>query len=119
MATIAPQRKSIGFVPEKKIVSFRYGKIPIAVWCLFLILSIGMLSLLYLSGFNHISSQGVVIGELESKRSKLIIENEVWNMRVAKLKSLDVIEQQDIVKKMPSIDPREIEFLDASTKNNP
>lgn len=66
---------------------------------------------MYLSAFNQISSQGVFINQLERARSELIIENEVWNMRIAKLKSMDVIEEQDVVYRMPNVDPAEIEFI--------
>lgn len=71
---------------------------------------------LYLSEFNNIATQGVIINDLERARSRLIIENEVWNMRIAQLKSMDVIEHQDVVKKMPSINPAELEFIDLDRK---
>ena len=70
----------------------------------------------YLAEFNNIATQGVIINELERKRSRLIIENEVWNMRIAQLKSMDVIQHQDVVKKMPPVSPAELEFIDLDYK---
>ncbi len=77
-----------------------------------LLISISLVCFQYLAAFNEISSQGVVINELQRERARLIIENEVWNMRIAQLKSMDVIERQDVVKRMPSVLPAELEFID-------
>lgn len=71
---------------------------------------------MYLDEFNDIATQGVIINSLEIDRSRLIIQNEVWNMRIAQLKSLDVIEQQSVVNRMPTIDPAEIEFINLDQK---
>ena len=75
-----------------------------------------LLGFFYLSEFNAISTQGVIINDLENQRNELIIENEVWNMRIANLKSMDVIQQQSVVKRMVSIDPAEIEYVDLDTR---
>ncbi|MDP3976248.1 MAG: hypothetical protein Q8P95_05030 [bacterium] len=77
-----------------------------------LVILVSFTSFFYLSEFNQVASQGVIINSLERERAKLIIENEVWNMRIARLKSLDVIEMQDVVQRLPIIDPAEIEFVD-------
>ncbi|GEM_PF-5979481 len=73
-------------------------------------------SFLYLSSFNEIASQGGIIHNLELKRSELMRESETWNQRITNLKSLDVIEQQDTVKKMPTINPSEIQFIEIGPK---
>ena len=82
------------------------------------VMLIATLCFLYLSEFNIIASQGVIINDLEHQRSELIIENEVWNMRIAQLKSMDVIEQQEVVKRMVTIDPAEIEFIDLDRRTD-
>lgn len=114
MATISPKKRPLEVPQQKKR---RPGKVKVFVLnfytlCTVLILFIAGTCLLYLETFNDIASQGVIINEIEQRRSKLIIENEVWNMRIAKLKSMDVIEQQDVVYRMPIVDPAEIEFID-------
>ena len=117
MATIAPQHHQVHLpYQEKKKSKIKLRSFGLPHLMLFLFISICGLSLFYLSEFNHIASQGVVINDLERDRSRLMIENEVWNMRMAKLKSLDVIEHQEVVKKMQSIDPKEIEFVDLAEK---
>ena len=113
MATISltPQRTGHEEGRKKKDASWNLIFHPLsAVMGLFS--AILLTSFLYLSSFNDLASQGVLINDLERKRSRLIIENEVWNMRIANLKSLDVIEEQDVVRRMESIVPEEIEFVD-------
>ena len=64
----------------------------------------------YLVEFNKISTFGIQIDDLKSVRDKSIVENEVWNMRIANLKSLDVIQNQDVINRMINI--TDIEFLE-------
>ena len=90
---------------EKKSLHF-YGILIVSM-----VVSIAGISFLYLIAFNTISSQGIIIVDLGQERNKLMIENEVWNMRISKLKSLDVIEKQSVVKNMQDISPAEIEFV--------
>ncbi|MDP2691075.1 MAG: hypothetical protein Q8O95_01560 [bacterium] len=112
MATITLQKRSIEFGSDQNRAQ-RDKKLVLNVTTIIVVLVILLLStfFLYLSQFNHISSQGVIINELEQGRSELIVENEVWNMRIAKLKSMDVIEKQDVIRRMVTIDPSEIEFV--------
>jgi len=125
MATVTIKKRSLdipGSGKKKKSAVKTFVLNPYTI-IFFLVLFIAMTSFLYLSEFNAIATQGVVINDLERDRSTLIIENEVWNMRIAKLKSMDVIDKQAVVKRMPSIDPSEIEFVDLDrmeeTSGNP
>lgn len=84
---------------------------------IFIVVLIGMIitiSMLYLVEFNKISTMGIQIDELKKVRDNIIVENEVWNMRIASLKSLDVIQTQEIIKKMVNIN--EVEFLESEEK---
>jgi len=119
MATITVQKRPIPVLPaENKRERNKSKKIVLNVYSvmIFLVFLIFTTCFLYLSEFNKISSQGVVINDLERERSELIIENEVWNMRIAQLKSMDVIEHQDVVRKMPTVDPAEIEFINLDVR---
>lgn len=120
MATISPKKRSIDISQKpvkRKKANIRVFLLNYVTLSVFLISMICFTCFLYLSAFNHISTQGVIINELERSRSELIIENEVWNMRIAQLKSLDVIDQQDVVNRMPTVDPAEIEFIDLDRQN--
>ena len=114
MATITLKKRTVPVqTDQKKRTSKKMKTIVLNVYSVMLLLVLIIMgtSFLYLSEFNDIASQGVIISELESERNRLIIENEVWNMRIAQLKSLDVIEQQPVVKRMITINPAEIEFI--------
>ena len=118
MATFSISKRSQPLPPEmlkkqNKAVTFRMTASG-AIMTMISLMTI--VCFLYLSEFNNIATQGVIINDLERARSRLIIENEVWNMRIAQLKSMDVIEHQDVVRKMPSIDPAELEFIDLDRK---
>jgi hypothetical protein len=75
-----------------------------------LVILICTVGLLYLIEFNKISTMGILIDDGKNLRDKLIIENEVWNMRIANLKSLDVIQTQETVRSMVNID--NVEYMD-------
>lgn len=119
MATITVQ-KHPGYMPpqENKREKNKTRKIVLNVYSLLFFMAIFIFAtfFLYLSEFNKISSQGVFINDLERNRAKLIIENEVWNMRIAQLKSMDVIQHQDVVKRMQTINSSEIEFINLDRK---
>ncbi|MGE3278636.1 MAG: hypothetical protein AB7J40_02445 [Candidatus Altimarinota bacterium] len=119
MATITVQKRPIPVLPtENKREKNKSKKILLNASTLMMtmFLFIVLTCFFYLSEFNKISSQGVVINDLERQRSELIIENEVWNMRIAQLKSMDVIEHQDVVRRMPTVDPAEIEFINLDVR---
>ena len=69
----------------------------------FMVFGIIGISILYLSQFSHLTSQGVILEELEYKRNKLMMENEGWRLRITQLSSLDVVTERDIVKSMPNV----------------
>jgi hypothetical protein len=115
MATITIQKNTPNLLPQQEVKrgNGKPRKIVLNIYTImsFLVALIFATCFLYLSEFNNISSQGVFINDLEQERSELIIQNEVWNMRIAQLKSMDVIEHQDVVRRMQTIDPSEIEFI--------
>jgi hypothetical protein len=118
MATISPQRKSAPPPTDlpKKRQKTRQIMLNMYTLAISLFSGIILLCFFYLSEFNAISSQGVIINDLESERNELIIANEVWNMRIAQLKSMDVIQHQDVVQRMVTISPSEIEFINLDQK---
>ena len=118
MATLAPPPQAPVFSHHEESQSVSISEIPLIPLLLIIsILSIVVFSFLYLRTFNTLSSQGVIINDLERKRVKLILENEVWNMRISRLKSLDVIHEQPVVKSMVSVDPKEVQFISVPEKN--
>lgn len=113
MATITIKKRKVALPSQKKRTPSRIRLVVLNLYGVMLMVITGIMvtCFLYLDEFNDIATQGVIINSLEGDRNKLIIENEVWNMRIAQLKSLDVIEQQSVVNRMPTIDPAEIEFI--------
>lgn len=114
MATFRFPEQPVLFSSEplpKRTPLERKSMVLIFLSALVLGLGIAALSFLYLLAFNQIASQGIVIIDLERERNKLLLENEVWNMRISKLKSLDVIEKQKVVKQMETVNPAEIQFI--------
>jgi len=119
MATISIQKNHVPILPqENKREKSKAKKFVLNVYTImiFMTLIIFMTCFFYLAEFNKISSQGVFINDLERERSTLIIQNEVWNMRIAQLKSMDVIEHQEVVKRMHTINPAEIEFINLDVR---
>lgn len=51
-----------------------------------------LISLAYLAHSNQTATQGYALKTLEAKRSNLVIENEVWDMQIAKTQSLAELE---------------------------
>lgn len=100
--------RRVAFISEMPII-------PLML--IFSILAIITVSFLYLQTFNTLASQGVIINDLERERGKLILENEVWNMRISRLKSLDIIHEQSAVKSMVNVDPKEVEFIQLQEKS--
>ena len=104
MATVALQRREDeqSGVPLTSPSSF--GVVfHLHLIVIFLFFGVIGISILYLAAFNQIATQGVIIDQLESKRSDLIVENEVWRMRIAQQSSLDIITHQPIVEKMVGV----------------
>jgi hypothetical protein len=75
-----------------------------------LVFAIVGVSVLYLAEFNNLATQGVIIDELEIKRNRLVIENEVWRMRIAELMSLDVIKNQEVVQAMADV--KDVQYVE-------
>lgn len=56
------------------------------------VILIGIISLVYLAHANRNATKGYALKSLELRRSKLLTENEVWDMQIARVKSLSNIQ---------------------------
>ncbi len=65
---------------------------------------VGMISLAYLVHSNLNATKGYALKTLELQRSKLLMENEVWDMQIAKVKSLDTLQNDPSIKMMVRAD---------------
>jgi hypothetical protein len=52
---------------------------------------VAIVSLAYLAHSNRNATKGYALKTLEAKRTSLVTENEVWDMQIAKVKSLDAL----------------------------
>jgi len=53
---------------------------------------VAVISLVYLAHSNSNATKGYSLKSLELRRSKLLTENEVWDMQIAQVKSLEAIQ---------------------------
>lgn len=117
MAILSPPNPAPAYPKSVSKHTLAWSDIPIIPLVLIIsIITIVVFSLLYLQTFNTLASQGVIINDLERERGKLILENEVWNMRISRLKSLDIIHEQPVVKSMVNVNPKEVEFIQLKEK---
>ena len=56
------------------------------------IVLIAIISLVYLAHSNRNATKGYALKNLELRRSRLLTENEVWDMQIAQVKSLETIQ---------------------------
>lgn len=56
------------------------------------IILIAVISLVYLAHANRNATKGYALKNLELRRSHLLTENEVWDMQIAQVKSLEAIQ---------------------------
>lgn len=68
------------------------------------IVLVAIISLVYLAHANRNATKGYALKSLELRRSKLITENEVWDMQIAKVKSLNSIQNDPKVLSMVKAD---------------
>ncbi|MFH0820963.1 MAG: hypothetical protein V1908_04265 [Candidatus Peregrinibacteria bacterium] len=81
-------------------------KVEVGITSLMLvtILLVGMITLVYLVHSNRNATKGYALKNLELERSRLLMENEVWDMEIAKVKSLDTLQNDPKVQRMVKAD---------------
>jgi len=70
----------------------------------FTIVLIAIISLVYLSHANKNATKGYALKNLELRRGKLLTENEVWDMQIAQVKSLQSIKSDPKIRSMVKAD---------------
>lgn len=69
-----------------------------------IIVLVALISLAYLANANRNATKGYALKNLEYERSRLLTENEVWDMEIAQVQSLNTIQNDPKIKSMVSID---------------
>ncbi len=70
----------------------------------FTIILVAIISLVYLAHANRNATKGYALKSLELKRSQLITENEVWDMQISQVKSLQALQNDPKIKRMVKAD---------------
>jgi len=70
----------------------------------FTIVLVAIISLIYLAHANANATKGYALKSLEIRRSQLLTENEVWDMQIAQVKSLQAIQSDPKILSMISPD---------------
>ena len=70
----------------------------------FTIIMVAIISLVFLAHANRNATKGYALKSLELRRSQLLTENEVWDMQIAQVKSLQAIESDPKILSMTSPD---------------
>lgn len=68
------------------------------------IILLSIISLVYLAHANRNATKGYALKNLELRRSRLLTENEVWDMQIARVKALDNIQSDPKVLSMLKAD---------------
>lgn len=66
----------------------------------FTITLVAIISLVYLAHANRNATKGYALKSLEIERSELLTENEVWDMQIAQVKSLQTLENDPKIRQM-------------------
>lgn len=66
----------------------------------FTIILVAIISLVYLAHANRNATKGYALKNLELKRSQLITENEVWDMQISQVKSLQALQNDPKIRTM-------------------
>lgn len=66
----------------------------------FTVILIAIISLVYLAHANRNATKGYALKNLEIKRSHLLIENEVLDMQISQVKSLQTLKNDDKIRMM-------------------
>ena len=70
----------------------------------FTIILIAIISLVYLAHANRNATKGYALKSLELRRGQLLTENEVWDMQIAQVKSLQSLENDPKIRTMVKAD---------------
>ena len=70
----------------------------------FTIILVAVISLVYLAHANRNATKGYALKNLELRRSQLLTENEVWDMQIAQVKSLQALESDPKIRSMVKAD---------------
>ena len=65
---------------------------------------IAIISLVYLAHSNQNATKGYALKNLEVERTRLLTENEVWDMQIAQVKSLQAIQNDPKILSMRKAD---------------
>ena len=68
------------------------------------IILVAIISLVYLAHSNRNATKGYALKSLELRRSRLLTENEVWDMQIAQVKSLQAISSDPKILSMTKAD---------------
>jgi hypothetical protein len=68
------------------------------------IVLVAIISLVYLAHANRNATKGYALKNLELRHSRLLTENEVWDMQIAKVKSLQAIQSDPKITSMVKAD---------------
>lgn len=68
------------------------------------IILVAVISLVYLAHANRNATKGYALKSLELRRSNLLTENEVWDMQIAQVKSLQAIQSDPKILSMVKAD---------------
>lgn len=70
----------------------------------FTIILVAIISLVYLAHANRNATKGYALKNLELRRSQLLTENEVWDMQIAQVKSLQALQNDPKIRTMVKAD---------------
>ena len=71
------------------------------------IVLIAIISLVYLAHSNRNATKGYALKNLELRRTNLMTENEVWDMQIAQVKSLEAIQSDPkILSMVKAVSPK-------------
>ncbi len=65
---------------------------------------VALISLAYLANANRNATKGYALKNLELERSRLVTENEVWDMQIAKVQALSALQNDPKVQTMVKAD---------------
>ena len=67
---------------------------------IFVVTLICLISLAYLVHSNKTATKGYVLKQLQKEKSQLVIENEIWDMKISRARSLASLGSNSFVAKM-------------------
>ena len=70
----------------------------------FTIILVAIISLVYLAHANRNATKGYALKSLELKRTQLLTENEVWDMQISQVKSLQTLQNDPKIQRMVKAD---------------